>query len=226
MPSSDALKKQAALCAVESLPVDVVLGVGTGSTTNHFIDALAGIRGKIKACVASSQATTERLKALNLPVDDANQFSRLDYYVDGADEFDAHFQLIKGGGGAMTGERIVAGLAERFICIADESKAVRCLGEHPVAVEVLPIARSYVARQLVILGGDPVYREGFVTDWGNPVLDVYNLKIVDAVGLEQAINQISGVIGHGLFASCLPDVIIEARASGVKTHLRTTAPAA
>jgi ribose 5-phosphate isomerase A len=218
--TADELKKQAALAAIDLIPSEAVIGVGTGSTVNHFIDALPTIKGRIKALVSSSKATTERLKALKLPVDDANQFSQVDVYVDGADEFDPHFQLIKGGGGAMTGERIVACMANKFICIADGAKSVRLLGKHPVAVEVLHPARSAVARKILALGGDPVYREGFLTDWGNPVLDVYNLKINEALVLERELNQMVGVVGHGLFTSCKADVILEATQGGVKTHTR------
>jgi ribose 5-phosphate isomerase A len=213
-------KKQAALAAVDRIPSDAVIGVGTGSTTNCFIDALPGVKGRIKALVSSSKETTERLQSLGLPVDDPNQFSRVDLYVDGADEFDPHFQLIKGGGGAMTGERIIASMAKEFICIVDESKAVKCLGKFPVAVEVLQPARSAAARRILALGGDPVYREGFVSDWGNPILDVYNLKITDALALESELNQIPGVIGHGLFATCLPQIILQATKDGTKEFIR------
>jgi ribose 5-phosphate isomerase A len=213
-------KKQAALAAIDKIPNDAVLGVGTGSTTNYFIDALPTVKSRIKAVLSSSKASTERLRALGFIVDDPNQFSRIDCYVDGADEFDPHFRLIKGGGGAMTGERIIASMAKEFICIVDESKSVKLLGKFPVAVEVLHPARSAAARRILALGGDPVYREGCVTDWGNPVLDVYNFKITDAVALERELNQIPGVIGHGLFATCLPQVILEATPSGVKEHRR------
>ena len=214
-------KKKAALAAIDLLPRgELVIGVGTGSTVNYFIDALPMIKGRIKALVSSSKATTQRLLALQLPVDDPNQFSQLDFYVDGADEFDPHFQLIKGGGGAMTGERVIASMAKKFICIADESKSVKHLGKFPIAVEVLQPARSAVARKILVLGGDPVYREGFVSDWGNPILDVYNLRINEAIVLERELNQIPGVVGHGLFASCLPHIILEARKSEVITHIR------
>lgn len=213
-------KKQAALAAIDRVPSNAVIGVGTGSTVNHFIDALPSIKGRIKALVSSSKESTERLQALQLPVEDANQVSQLDIYVDGADEFDPHFQLIKGGGGAMVGERIVASMAKTFICIVDQSKAVKRLGKFPVAVEVLQPARSAAARRILALGGDPVYREGFVSDWGNPILDVYNLKITDALALERELNQIPGVLGHGLFASCLPRVILEATDKETKVHER------
>jgi len=214
-------KKQAALAAIDRVPAgEAVIGVGTGSTTNYFIDALPTIKGRIKALLSSSKATTERLKGLGLPIDDPNQYSHVDLYVDGADEFDPHFQLIKGGGGAMTGERIIASMAKQFICIVDESKCVKRLGKFPVAVEVLQPARSAVARKILALGGDPVYREGFVSDWGNPVLDVYNLKINEATELERALNQIPGVVGHGLFATCQPQLILEATKQGVKEHTK------
>ena len=218
--TADELKKQAASAAIDLVPNDVVLGVGTGSTVNHFIDMLPSIKSRVKALVSSSVVTTERLKSLGFVVDDSNQFSELDLYVDGADEFDPHFQLIKGGGGAMTGERIIASMAKRFICVADGSKSVKRLGKFPVAVEVLQPARSAVARKLLALGGDPVYREGFVSDWGNPILDVYNLKIVEASALEREINQMPGVVGHGLFATCLPHVILEANKKGAIAHER------
>jgi ribose 5-phosphate isomerase A len=214
-------KKKAALAAIDLIPrSEAVIGVGTGSTVNYFIDALPTIKSRIKALVSSSKATTARLQALHLPVDDPNQFLQLDLYVDGADEFDPHFQLIKGGGGAMTGERIIASMAKKFICIVDESKAVKCLGQFPVAVEVLQPARSAVARKILALGGDAVYREGFLSDWGNPILDVYNLKINDARMWEKEFSQMLGVVGHGLFASCLPQIILEARKSGTITHTR------
>lgn len=213
-------KKQAALAAIDLIPNDAIIGVGTGSTTNCFIDALPTVRGRIKLLLSSSKQTSERLQSLGFTVEDPNQVAKIDWYVDGADEFDPHFQLIKGGGGAMTGERIIASMAKQFVCIVDESKSVRRLGAFPIAVEVLLPARSAVARRILGWGGDPVYREGFVSDWGNPVLDVYNLKINDAVALERELNQIPGVVGHGLFATCLPQLILEATSRGVKQHTR------
>lgn len=220
MATQDELKRQVAHEVLDSIPAGAVLGVGTGSTVNQVIELLSTVRGRINAVVSSSKATTERLQAAGFRADDPNQYSKLDLYVDGADEFDPHFRLIKGGGGAMTGERIIAVMAKKFICVVDETKSVKVLGKFPVAVEVLAPARSAVAREIVRMGGDPVYREGFVTDWGNPILDVYNLKLVDPPMVEQALNQLPGVVGHGLFASCLPQVILEATANKVVTHVR------
>jgi ribose 5-phosphate isomerase A len=192
------------------------LGVGTGSTVNYFIDALAA-RGVKPAClVSSSEATTARLQQHGFTVSDLNSSGNLDLYVDGADEVDAAGHMIKGGGGALTREKIVAAASQRFICIVDDSKLVRVLGEFPLPVEVIPMGRSYVARQLVKLGGLPEYREGFVTDNGNVILDVRHLELVDPVAMEDQVNRIAGVVTVGLFARRKADLVLSASESGVK----------
>src|SRR5579862_8452741 len=210
--NQDALKKSAALAALEYIEHGAVLGVGSGSTVNYFIDALKQVKGKIEGAVASSNASAERLKALSIPLVDLNSVSELLLYVDGADEINSHKQMIKGGGGALTREKIVAAVSKKFICIVDQSKQVNLLGAFPVAMEVIPMARSYVARKIVKLGGDPVYRQGFVTDNGNVILDVYNLKILNPVMLEQELNNIVGVVSNGIFAMRPADVVLLATA--------------
>jgi ribose 5-phosphate isomerase A len=209
----DDLKKQAAEAALDYVEGGVI-GVGTGSTVNHFIDALAGIKGRIEGAVSSSEASTERLKRHGIPVFDLNAVGELALYVDGADEANGRLELIKGGGGALTREKIVAAASRKFVCIADESKLVEVLGRFPLPVEVIPMARSYVARELVRLGGTPVWREGFVTDNGNLILDVQNLEITDPKGLEQRINAIAGVVTVGIFALRPADVLILGSAQG------------
>jgi ribose 5-phosphate isomerase A len=194
---------------------DAVLGVGTGSTVNCFIDALAASGKRIEAAVSSSEATTDRLKAVGIHVRELNHAGTLDLYIDGADEFDAHRRLIKGGGGALTREKIVAGASRKFVCIADESKQVGVLGRFPLPVEVIPMGRSFVARQLVALGGQPELREGFTTDNGNVILDVHNMDFIDPVAMEQRINNIPGVVTCGLFAIRPADKVLMATASGV-----------
>jgi ribose 5-phosphate isomerase A len=194
---------------------DAVLGVGTGSTVNCFIDALAASGKRIEAAVSSSEATTDRLKAVGIHVRELNHAGTLDLYIDGADEFDAHRRLIKGGGGALTREKIVAGASRKFVCIADESKQVGVLGRFPLPVEVIPMGRSFVARQLVALGGQPELREGFTTDNGNVILDVHNMDLIDPVAMEQRINNIPGVVTCGLFAIRPADKVLMATASGV-----------
>jgi ribose 5-phosphate isomerase A len=203
---------EAALALVRN---DSVLGVGTGSTVNCFIDALAASGKKLEAAVSSSDATTERLQAAGIHVRELNHAGTLDLYIDGADEFDAHRRLIKGGGGALTREKIVAGASRKFVCIVDESKKVGVLGRFPLPVEVIPMGRSFVARQLVALGGQPELREGFTTDNGNVILDVHNMDLVDPVAMEQRINNIPGVVTCGLFAIRPADVVLMATASGV-----------
>ncbi len=195
-----------------------IVGIGTGSTANCFIDALARIRHDFDGAVASSEATAARLKSHGIPVYDLNGIAELEFYVDGADEADARLQLVKGGGGALTREKIVAAVARTFVCIADQSKLVERLGAFPLPVEVLPMARSHVARELVKLGGDPVHREGFVTDNGNIILDVHNLYITDAVALEREINNIVGVVTNGLFAARPADLLLLGTQDGVR-HL-------
>ena len=216
MNTQDAMKKQAAEAALAYVE-EGIIGVGTGSTVNHFIDALAGIKGRIEGAVSSSVASTERLKGHGIPVYDLNAVGELSLYVDGADESNAQLQLIKGGGGALTREKIVAAASRQFVCIADESKLVKVLGAFPLPVEVIPMARSYVARELVQLGGTPVWRDGFVTDNGNLILDVQHLEIMEPTKLEQQINNIAGVVTVGIFALRPADVLILGTADGPKT---------
>lgn len=206
--TSDDKKRAAAIAALDHLDDARIIGVGTGSTVNHFIDALGRIRGRIDGAVSSSEASTTRLKNAGIPVLDLNSTGDLDVYVDGADEATRHLQLIKGGGGALTREKIVAEASRRFICIADDSKLVDVLGEFPLPVEVIPMARSLVARKLTALGGRPALREGFVTDNGNVILDVHNLKILEPAKLESRINDIPGVVTCGLFALRPADVLL------------------
>ena len=211
------MKKAAAQAALDYVETGTIIGIGTGSTANHFIDLLAGIKGRIEGTVASSVASAERLKKHGIPVFDLNAVGDLSLYVDGADESSRHLHLIKGGGGALTREKIVAAASKKFVCIADESKLVDVLGKFPLPVEVIPMARSYVARQIVKLGGQPVLREGFTTDNGNVILDVHNLKIMNPVELEGKLNNIVGVVTNGLFAMRPADVLILGTPSGAKT---------
>lgn len=213
----DNLKQQAAKAAMAYIEDDMIIGVGTGSTVNCFIEQLVASRQRIDACVASSKATEARLRAAGIPVIDLNVAGDLAIYVDGADEVNERHEMIKGGGGALTREKIIATVARQFICIVDESKMVKNLGAFPIAVEVLPLARSYVARELVKLGGDPEYRDGFITDNGNIILDVYNLEITSSVALEGAIKAISGVVESGLFAKRLADKVLISGLNGVST---------
>jgi len=211
-------KKQAvALAALEYVESGWVIGVGTGSTANHFIDGLARIKGKLDGAVASSNATAERLKQHGIPVFDLNATGDLPLYVDGADEATKHLRLIKGGGGALTREKIVAAASRKFVCIADDSKLVGVLGRFPLPVEVIPMARSYVARQIVLLGGQPVLRENFKTDNGNLILDVHNLTITNPVELEEKLDHLAGVVTNGLFARRPADVLLLSSDQGVKT---------
>ena len=211
------MKQAVARAAVEYVR-NGIIGVGTGSTANYFIDALAEVKGRIDGAVASSEATAARLKSHGISVLDLNSAGELELYVDGADEITEHFAMIKGGGGALTREKIVAACSKKFICIADESKLVSVLGQFPLPVEVVPMARSYVARELVKLGGQPRLREGFTTDNGNVILDVYGLSIIDPVALETTLNQLVGVVTNGLFARRGADVLLLGTASGVKTY--------
>ena len=204
----DALKKQVAEAALRFVPEGEIIGVGTGSTANFFIDGLASLKDRIKGAVASSDATAERLKQHGIQVFSLNDVGNLPVYVDGADEVNSHREMIKGGGGALTREKIVAAAAREFICIVDASKQVKRLGAFPLPVEVIPMARSYVARKLVALGGQPEYREGFVTDNGNIILDVHNLDITNPIELETALNNIVGVVTNGLFAKRPADVVL------------------
>ncbi len=214
--TADELKQQAAEAALEYVKGGII-GVGTGSTVNHFIDYLATIKGRIEGTVSSSDASTERLKGHGIPVLDLNAAGELEVYIDGADESDHYLNLIKGGGGALTREKIIAGASKKFVCIADESKLVDILGTFPLPVEVIPMARSHVARQLVKLGGTPVWRENFITDNGNVILDVHNLEIMQPMEMEQKINAIAGVVTTGIFALRGADVLILGSESGPKT---------
>jgi ribose 5-phosphate isomerase A len=218
--TQDELKQavaDAALAYIQPrLENDTILGIGTGSTANLFIDALARIKGQINGTVASSEASAQRLKSHGIPVYELNTVDQVDFYVDGADESNRALQLIKGGGAALTREKIVSAVAREFICIADESKLVHTLGEFPLPVEVIPMARSHVARELVKLGGDPIYREGVVTDNGNVILDVYNFSIAQPLSIEGEINNITGVVTNGLFALRPADVLFLGTNEGVK----------
>lgn len=213
--TQDEMKKMVAEAALEYVVPGTIIGIGTGSTANHFIDYLAGIKGKIDGTVASSNASAERLAAHGIPVLDLNAAGELSVYVDGADESNRHLQLVKGGGGALTREKIVAACAKQFVCIADGSKLVDVLGKFPLPVEVIPMARSMVARELVKRGGQPVYREGFLTDNGNDILDVHNLEIMEPAKLEQELNNIPGVVTNGLFALRPADVLLLGTEEGV-----------
>jgi ribose 5-phosphate isomerase A len=213
--TQDEMKKAAAIHALEFIENDSIVGVGTGSTVNYFIDALATIKNKIQGAVSSSEESSKRLKAHGIEVFDLNDVDVLDVYVDGADEITKYMSMIKGGGAALTREKIVAAVAKKFICIADDSKQVELLGHFPLPVEVIPMARSYVARELVKLGGDPEYRQGVVTDNGNVILDVHNLSIIDPKKLEADINAIVGVVTNGLFAQRGADILILGTKFGV-----------
>jgi ribose 5-phosphate isomerase A len=219
--NQDALKQAVARAALDYVKLkiqpDFVLGIGTGSTANYFIDYLAEISDQFAGAVASSEASAQRLKKYGIEVLDLNDTGTFDIYIDGADEANARLELIKGGGAALTREKIVAACAREFVCIADESKFVEQLGTFPLPVEVIPMARSYVARELVKLGGDPVYRSGVVTDNGNSILDVYNFPIATPRDIETRINQITGVVTNGLFALRPADVLMLSSAAGVKT---------
>lgn len=219
--TQDELKSAVALEAVNyikaSLDSDSVIGVGTGSTANFFIDHLAELKHTFDGAVASSEATAERLKSHGIPVYELNSVAQLDYYIDGADECNERLELIKGGGGALTREKIVAAVAKEFICIVDASKQVPMLGTFPLPVEVLPMARSYVARELVKMDGDPVWREDFTTDNGNVILDVHNMRIQSPIATEEQINQITGVVTNGLFAVRPANVLLVGTKTGVQT---------
>ncbi|WNX61473.1 ribose-5-phosphate isomerase RpiA [Acinetobacter baumannii] len=213
--TQDEKKQAAAKAALKHLPKGGILGVGTGSTVNFLIDLLPELQ--LEAAVASSQATADRLKKLGIEVVDMNHVGSLDAYVDGADEIDRHMHMIKGGGAALTREKIVASIAKKFVCIVDDSKWVDQLGrDFPLPVEVIPMARSAVARKLVSLGGDPVYREGVVTDNGNVILDVFNLNILNAIDLEKTINNIPGVVTNGIFALNPATIAIVATSDGIE----------
>lgn len=219
--TQDELKNAVAKAALDyiapHLERNSIVGVGTGSTANFFIDLLGGIRNEFDGAVASSDATAERLKSHGIPVYDLNSVGEIGFYVDGADETNEHLELIKGGGGALTREKIVAAVAKTFICIADESKLVGTLGDFPLPVEVIPMARSHVGREIVRLGGDPVYRDGFTTDNGNIILDIHNMDISRPIQVEEKLNQIVGVVTNGLFARRPADLLLLGTAEGVKS---------
>jgi len=215
--NQDELKHAVGEAAVDYVRDDSLLGVGTGSTVNAFIDALGKSGKTIESAVSSSEATSERLQALGIEVVDLNHAGTLDLYIDGADEFDGHRRLIKGGGAALTREKIVAEASQRFVCIADASKQVGVLGKFPLPVEVIPMARSLVARKLVGLGGQPEWRDGVVTDIGNLIIDVHNLDLVDPLEMENAINNLPGVVTCGIFARRPADVVLIAEGTGIRT---------
>ncbi|WP_028470148.1 ribose-5-phosphate isomerase RpiA [Neptunomonas japonica] len=223
--TQDEMKLAVAQAAVEyirpRLGRETIVGVGTGSTANFFIDELAKVKHMFDGAVASSEATAERLKSHGITVFDLNAINELEVYVDGADEFDPRLNVVKGGGGALTREKIVAAVAKEFVCIVDSSKQADVMGDFPLPVEVIPMARSYVARELVKLDGMPVYRSGFVTDNGNEILDVHDLEIVDPKGLEATLNNIVGVVTNGLFAQRGADVILMGTLEGVQTIKHT-----
>ena len=212
----DEMKKAAAEAALDYVKSGMVIGIGTGSTANHFIDALARVKGRVEGTVASSNASAERLKKHGIAVLDLNASGDLALYVDGADEATRHRHLIKGGGGALTREKIVAAASKQFVCIADESKLVDVLGQFPLPVEVIPMARSYVAREIVKLGGQPRLRAGFTTDNGNVILDVHNLSILNPLELEEKLDHLAGVVSNGIFARRPADVLILGGAGGVR----------
>ncbi|MFC3396749.1 ribose-5-phosphate isomerase RpiA [Brenneria rubrifaciens] len=218
--TQDELKKAVGWAALDYVRPDTIVGVGTGSTAAHFIDALGSIKHQIKGVVSSSDASTAKLKSLGIPIFDCNDVDSLDVYVDGADEINGHMQMIKGGGAALTREKIIAAISRQFVCIVDASKQVDVLGKFPLPVEVIPMARAYVARELAKMGAQPEYRQGVVTDNGNIILDVHNLNIMDAVAVENHINGIAGVVTVGLFANRCADVALVGTANGVKTVVR------
>ncbi len=216
--SKESQKQKAAEAAIQYIKSDSIIGVGTGSTVGYFIDALAESKHKIDGAVASSTDTEKKLKAHGITVYDLNSAGPIPVYIDGADEINEHLQMIKGGGAALTREKIIAAASEKFICIADQSKKVGVLGEFPLPVEVIPMARSYVAREIVKLGGSPVYREGVVTDNGNVILDVWHLKILEPQKLEQTLNNITGVVTNGLFSMRPADVLLLGTDDGIETY--------
>ena len=215
--TQDQQKRAAAQAAIQHIPAGCIVGVGTGSTTNYFIDELAGIKHKIEGAVASSEATAQRLRGHGIEVIDLNSVDVLPVYVDGSDEITEHLHMIKGGGGALTREKIVAAVAKKFICIADQNKLVTVLGKFPLPVEVIPMARGYVAREITRLGGHPMLRQGFTTDNGNMILDIHGMQILNPVELETTLNQITGVVTNGLFARRGADMLLLGIDSGIRT---------
>lgn len=216
MTSTETMKKASAEAALRFVGSGNIIGVGTGSTIQYFIDALAKIKHKIDGAIASSVRTEQLLRAQGIPLYDLNEVDRLPLYVDGTDAFNDYLSLVKGGGAALTREKIIAAVADRFICITDQTKHVKTLGQFPLAVEVIPMARSYVARQIVKLGGDPVYREGIKTDNGNVILDIHNLIISEPIKLESILNNIVGVVSNGLFAKRGADCVLMGTPNGVE----------
>ncbi len=214
--NQDEMKQAVARAAIEHVVPDTIIGVGTGSTANFFIDELAKIKHRINGTVASSEATAERLRGHGIEVFDLNSVDAMSVYIDGADETNKALHLIKGGGGALTREKIVAAVADKFVCIVDETKLVSYMGKFPLPVEVIPMARSYVAREIVKLGGEPVLREGFTTDNGNVILDIHGMEIMEPVKLEEQLNDIVGVVTNGLFAMRPADVLLVGTPNGVK----------
>jgi len=215
--TQDDMKRAVAQAAITYVPNDCIVGVGTGSTANFFIDELAKIKNKIRGAVASSEASAKRLQGHGIEVISLNEAGDIPVYVDGADEITKHMHMVKGGGGALTREKIVAAASKKFICVCDESKLVDILGKFPLPIEVIPMARSYIAREVIKLGGQPKLREGFTTDNGNIILDVHNLKIMNPVELETALNHLPGVVTNGLFARRAADVLLLGTPNGVKT---------
>jgi ribose 5-phosphate isomerase A len=215
--TQDEQKRAAAKAAIQYVPAGCIIGVGTGSTANYFIDELAGIKQNLEGAVASSDTTARRLRDRGIEVLDLNSVDELPVYVDGADEITEHLHMIKGGGGALTREKIVAAVARKFICIADQSKLVPILGKFPLPVEVIPMARGYVAREITRLGGQPALRQGFTTDNGNVILDIHGLEILDPVELESTLNQITGIVMNGLFARRGADILLLSSENGIRT---------
>lgn len=215
--SQDDLKRAVAHAAIQYVPMDCIVGVGTGSTANFFIDELAKIKHKIRGAVASSEASAKRLQSHGIEVLSLNEAGDLPVYVDGADEITKHMHMLKGGGGALTREKIVAAASKKFICLCDSSKLVNVLGRFPLPIEVIPMARSYIAREVIKLGGQPKLREGFITDNGNIILDVHNLEILNPVDLETKLNHLPGVVTNGLFARRPADVLLLGTPDGVQT---------
>ncbi len=214
--TQDELKRLVGEAALDHVRPDSIIGVGTGSTVNCFIDALTRSKVRVEAAVSSSEATTRLLQTGGIRVIDLNQTGGLDVYIDGADEFDPHRRLIKGGGGALTREKIIAAGSSKFVCIADQSKQVKVLGAFPLPIEVIPLARSLVARKMAALGGQPIWREGFTTDNGNWILDIHNLDLVDPTGMEKTINELTGVVTCGIFALRPADLVLVATEHGIK----------
>lgn len=215
--TQDEQKRAVAAAAIEYAPIGSIIGVGTGSTANYFIDELAKIKHKIDGAVASSDATAKRLMSHGIEVIDLNNVDDLPVYIDGADEITEHLHMTKGGGGALTREKIVAAVAKKFICITDQTKLVKILGSFPLPIEVIPMARSYVAREITLLGGQPALRQNFITDNGNVILDVHGLQILNPVEMETNLNQITGIVTNGLFACRSADILLLGTDGGVKT---------